>query len=50
MENCERQDSTNEFEVVEMLGVDTTVGVDLKRVVIVLVIGWMSVSFRYDRG
>jgi len=36
MEDGERENSTDEFEVVQVLGVDRRVGVDLKRVVVVL--------------
>lgn len=36
MEDGEREDSSDEFEVVQMLGVDRRVGVDLKCVVVVL--------------
>lgn len=35
MEDGEREDSSDELEVVEMLGVDVGVGIDLKRVVVV---------------
>ena len=36
MEDGEREDSSNEFEVVQVLGIDRRVGVDLKRVIVVL--------------
>ena len=36
MEDGERENSTDEFEVVQVFGVDRRVGVDLKRVVVVL--------------
>lgn len=36
MEDGEREDSADEFEVVEVLRVDRRVGVDLKGVVVVL--------------
>ena len=35
MENTETDTSSNEFEVIEMLRVDTRVGIDLESVIIV---------------
>ena len=35
MENTETDTSSDEFKVVEMLGVDTRVGIDLKSVIVV---------------
>lgn len=35
MENCQTDNTTDELEVVEMLGVDTRVGINLQGIIIV---------------